>query len=341
MTERKQVSESPDDERLESGKLKIPKLAIVVPCYNEEAVLPETTRRLEEVISSLVASCNISPHSFILFVNDGSKDLTWPIISQYAHERQYVCGVNLAGNVGHQHALWAGLYVATQHADIMITIDADLQDDVNAIAEMVAKYAEGYDIVYGVRNKRETDTWFKRTTALAFYKLMHFMGIKSVYNHADYRLMSKRAVDFLLEFPERNLFLRGMVPLIGYKTTSVYYDRSERFAGESKYPLKKMISFAVDGITSFSVKPIHFLLYVGFAFIIISICILCWALYEKLQGATVSGWTSTIMSIWFIGGTLLLAIGIVGEYVGKTFMETKRRPRFNIEDVILNDEVES
>lgn len=321
--------------------MKTPRLSIVVPCYKEEAVIPETTKRLEKILDELVEMNKISTNSFILYVNDGSRDQTWPIILQYTKERKYVAGVNLSRNVGHQNALLAGLTVAAKYADIMITIDADLQDDVNAIKEMLERYDEGYDIVYGVRNKRDSDTWFKRTTALGFYKIMYLMGIQSVYNHADYRLMSKRAVDFLLAFPERNLFLRGLVPLIGYKTACVYYDRKERFAGESKYPLAKMVSFAIDGITSFSTKPIHFLMYLGFVFVLVAISILCWALYEKTRGSAVSGWTSTIMSIWFIGGILLMALGVVGEYVGKVYIEVKRRPRFNIEKVVLKDENQS
>lgn len=313
------------------------KLAIVVPCYNEEEVLPETTKCLVVLLKQLIQEGAVAPDSFVLYVNDGSKDQTWPLISQYSKENQYVCGVKLAGNVGHQNALMAGLTVAVKHADIIVTIDADMQDDIDAIKNMLEKYQEGCDIVYGVRNRRDTDTFFKRTTALGFYKLMHFLGVKSVYNHADYRLMSKRAVAYLLDFPERNLFLRGLVPLIGYKTGCVYYDRKERFAGESKYPLRKMVNFALDGITSFSTTPIRFLLYVGIFFILIAVFILLWALYEKINGNTVTGWTSMIMSIWFIGGVLLIAIGVVGEYVGKTYIEVKRRPRFNIEKVLLQD----
>ncbi len=313
-------------------------LVIVVPCFNEEEVLLETTNRLESLLSKLIDDHQISKDSFILYVNDGSKDQTWPIINQFNLEHKHVCGVNLAANSGHQNALIAGLSVAVKYADIMVTIDADLQDDVNAITTMVEKYHEGNDIVYGVRKERKTDTFFKRTTALAFYKLMHQMGVKSVFNHADYRLMSKRAVNYLLEFPERNLFLRGLVPLIGYKTDCVYYDRAERFAGESKYPLSKMFSFAIDGITSFSIKPIHFLLYIGVFFVVFAFGILCWALYERIMGNAVTGWTSLIMSIWFVGGVLLIAIGIVGEYVGKNYIEVKRRPRFNIEKVLLNNE---
>lgn len=315
--------------------MQLPRLAIIVPCYNEEEVLYESAKRLEQVLTEEVDNDKIARDSFILFVNDGSRDMTWPIIAELHKSHQRVGGVNLAANSGHQNALWAGMTVAVEHADIMVTIDADLQDDVNAIKEMIEKYHSSYDIVYGVRNKRDTDTLFKRTTALGFYKLMHFLGVKSVYNHADYRLMSKRAVAFLLTFPERNLFLRGLVPLIGYKTGCVYYDRRERFAGKSKYPLGKMLSFALDGITSFSVKPIHFLLYVGISFILVAFAVLIWALYEKFTGNTVAGWTSIIMSIWFVGGVLLMAIGVVGEYVGKSYIEVKRRPKFNIESILL------
>lgn len=255
-------------------------LAIVVPCYNEEAVLNETTMRLSDLLTGLISDKQISKESCILYVNDGSKDETWNIISSLNKTNPFVKGVNLAGNVGHQHALWAGMTVAAERADIVVSIDADLQDDVNAIKEMVRKYHEGYDIVYGVRNERKTDTWFKRTTALAFYKLMQVMGTKTVYNHADFRLMSKRATQQLLKYCERNLFIRGLVPLVGYKTASVYYNRAERFAGESKYPLSKMLNFAVDGITSFSVKPIRLIMALGGG---ISLrCILCIHLYNLL-----------------------------------------------------------
>lgn len=225
------------------------KLAIVVPCYKEEAVLAETTKRLTKLLDDLIRDNQISDDSFILYVNDGSHDQTWPMISKFYHENKYVKGVNLAGNVGHQNALWAGLTVAKDYVDMIVSIDADLQDDVESIKEMVLQYHKGYDIVYGVRKERKTDTWFKKNTALAFYKVMEKMGTKTVYNHADFRLMSKRALEYLLQFKERNLFIRGLVPLIGYNTTKVYYDRAERFAGESKYPLSKMLNFAIDGIT--------------------------------------------------------------------------------------------
>lgn len=314
------------------------KLAIVVPCYNEEEVLHETTTRLSEILADLNKEQLITSDSFILYVNDGSTDKTWSIIQELNQANPQVYGVKLAHNSGHQNALIAGLTTAVDSADIIITIDADLQDDVQRIKDMVEKYKEGNDIVYGVRSSRKTDTLFKRLSAEGFYKMMQELGVNTVYNHADYRLMSKRAVKFLLQFNERNLFLRGIIPLIGYKTDCVYYNRAERFAGTSKYPLKKMISFAFDGITSFSTKPVHLLLYIGTCFIFIALCILIWVIYSLLMGNTVSGWTSLILSIWFIGGILLIGLGIVGEYIGKIYIEVKHRPRFNIEEVLENND---
>jgi glycosyltransferase involved in cell wall biosynthesis len=309
-----------------------------VPCYKEELVLHETTSRLTQVLDDLVKDDLIATNSYILYVNDGSTDNTWNIISELHEANKYVNGVNLAGNVGHQNALVAGLSSAVENCDMAISIDADLQDDVNAIREMVVKYYEGCDIVYGVRQSRQTDTWFKRTTALGFYSLMKSMGVKSVYNHADYRLMSQRALRQLLRYRERNLFLRGMVPTIGYKTDCVYYDRAERFAGESKYPLKKMISFAFDGITSFSVKPVHMVLYFGIVFLIVAFSIFCFVMYSLFRGNAVPGWTSLMLSVWFCSGCILLGLGIVGEYVGKIYVEVKDRPRFNIERVLMHEE---
>jgi glycosyltransferase involved in cell wall biosynthesis len=315
-----------------------PRLIIVVPCYNEEEVLDETTRKLGGLLQNLITKGEICDKSFILYVNDGSKDHTWDMIEQYHKTENHICGVKLAGNVGHQNALMAGLHVAKDLADIMISIDADLQDDIHVIPPMVEKYVnEGCDIVYGVRKERKTDTWFKRNTALAFYKLMHVLGVKSVYNHADFRLMSKRAVEQLCKFRERNLFLRGMVPLIGYKTDCVYYDRFERQAGESKYPLKKMINFAIDGITSFSVKPVRMVFTMGVAFILISICILIYVILSLMSGHTEQGWASMILSMWFIGGCILVGLGIVGEYIGKIYIEVKDRPLYNIEQVLLKN----
>ena len=311
------------------------KLAIVVPCYYEQEVLPETTRRLTELLEKLIGESLITPDSYVLYVNDGSNDQTWPLIKQFHESNKYINGVNLAGNVGHQNALMAGLSVAVDNCDIAVTIDADLQDDENAIREMVIKYNEGNDIVYGVRASRKSDTWFKRTTAQGFYKLMKGMGVKSVYNHADFRLMSKRALQYLLQFRERNLFLRGMVPLIGYKTDCVYYDRVERFAGESKYPLSKMLAFAFDGITSFSVKPVHLIIYLGMIFICISLGIFAWVVWSMITGHIVQGWASMMLSIWFCSGCLLIGMGVVGEYIGKIYIEVKDRPRYNIEQVLM------
>ena len=311
------------------------RLAIIVPCYKEEAVLSETTVRLTAVLEDQISMGMIAQNSYILYVNDGSTDETWSIISQLHDSNKYVNGVNLACNVGHQKALWAGLTVAKDNADIVVSIDADLQDDVNAIKAMVQKYQEGCDIVYGVRNERKTDTWFKRTTALGFYKLMNAMGTKTVYNHADYRLMSKRALEYLLLFKERNLFIRGLVPLVGYKTDCVYYNRAERFAGESKYPLSKMLNFAVDGITSFSVKPIRMIFGLGIMFMFIALCVLVWIFYSYFRGQVVPGWSSLMLSVWFCSGCVLTGLGVVGEYIGKIYIETKKRPNYNIESVLL------
>lgn len=297
--------------------------------------MPETTKRLTELLDRLIDQDKIDMDSCILYVNDGSKDNTWPIIQELHHYNKYVNGVNLAGNVGHQNAVMAGLTVAADKGDIIVTIDADLQDDINAIENMVSKFDEGCDIVYGVRSSRATDTWFKRTSALAFYKLMKVMGIKSVYNHADYRLMSKRSLQFLLQFRERNLFIRGIVPLLGYKTDCVYYNRAARFAGESKYPLSKMIGLAFEGITSFSTKPIHLVLYIGLLFIMITFMILLYVGWSYCFGIAMPGWTSLILSIWFCSGCLMIAMGIIGEYIGKIYLEVKNRPRYNIEEVLF------
>ena len=311
------------------------RLAIVVPCYFEQEVLPETTKRLTELLDNLIKEELVSPNSYVLYVNDGSTDQTWSLISQFHESNKYINGVNLAGNVGHQNALLAGLSVAVEHCDIAVTIDADLQDDVNAIREMVIKYQKGNDIVYGVRASRKTDTWFKRTTAQGFYKLMSAMGVKSVYNHADFRLMSKRALEYLLQFRERNIFLRGIVPLVGYKTDKVYFDRAERFAGESKYPLSKMLAFALDGITSFSVKPVHMIIYLGLLFICIALGILAWVVWSMVSGHIVQGWASMMLSVWFCSGCLLIGMGVVGEYIGKIYIEVKDRPRYNIEQILM------
>lgn len=315
------------------------KLAIVVPCYNEEEVLKIASKALREVLDDLVSKEKISKDSFILFVNDGSKDRTWELIEeeQAAYPLQ-VCGVKLAGNVGHQFALTAGLITAKDMSDVTVSIDADLQDDITVIEEMIDKFHAGCDIVYGVRKERKTDTFFKRTTAQGFYKLMNLMGVKTVYNHADFRLMSKRAVEEFSKYKETNLFLRGMMPLIGYRTDCVYYDRKERVAGESKYPLKKMIALAFNGISSFSVKPISMILGMGLFIIFTSILAAIYALISYFTDHVVPGWTSLILSIWFLGGLQLLAIGLVGQYIGKIYIEVKERPRYNIEKVLTADE---
>ena len=310
-------------------------LYIVVPCYKEQEVLPETSRRLKEKVLALRAQGKISDKSRIMFVNDGSSDNTWPIIRQlHEQEPDLFSGVNLSRNRGHQNALLAGLLTAVNYADMIISMDADLQDDINAVDAMVDHYHEGYEVVYGVRSKRDTDTFFKRFTAEGFYKVMKALGVDIVFNHADYRLMSRRAVEGLAQFGEVNLFLRGIVPQIGYKWTTVTYERAERFAGESKYPLKKMLAFAADGITSFSVKPIRMVFSLGVVVFLVSLVMLLYALVAKLTGHTSAGWTSLMGSIWLIGGIQLLSLGIVGEYIGKIYNETKRRPRFIIESVL-------
>lgn len=314
------------------------RLAIVVPCYNEEEVLTIASKALREVLDDLVAKQKIADDSFILFVNDGSKDRTWELIEE--EHKKYpvqVCGVKLAGNVGHQFALTAGLITAKDMSDVTVSIDADLQDDVNVIEEMIDKFHEGADIVYGVRKERKTDTFFKRVTALGFYKLMEVMGVKSVYNHADFRLMSKRAVEQFSQYRETNLYLRGMMPLIGYQTASVYYDRKERVAGESKYPLKKMLALAFNGISSFSVKPISMIMGLGIGIVVISLLAAVYALISFFTGNVEPGWTSLILSIWFLGGLQLFAIGLVGLYIGKIYIEVKNRPRYNIEKVLSSE----
>lgn len=309
-------------------------LYLVIPCYKEEEVLPETASRLLIKMNALMENGKISRRSRVVLVNDGSKDRTWEIIQSLHAENPLFSGINLSRNRGHQNALLAGLMTVREHADMVISLDADLQDDINAVDEMVDDYHKGYDVVYGVRSKRETDTFFKRFTAEGFYKVMKALGVDIVFNHADYRLMSRRAVEGLAQFTEVNLFLRGIVPQIGYKWTTVTYERAERFAGESKYPLKKMIAFAADGITSFSVKPIRLVFSTGVVVFIVSLIMLIYALVAKLAGHTSVGWTSLMGSIWLIGGIQLLGLGVVGEYIGKIYNETKRRPRFIIESVL-------
>lgn len=305
---------------------------IVIPCYNEEEMLPITAKEIMKKMDALTAAGKISPKSKVMFVDDGSKDKTWQIISQLNSMSDMFTGVKLSRNKGHQNALLAGLMTAKNYADIIVSMDADLQDDINAIDGFLEKRAEGCDIVYGVRSSREKDTAFKRNTAQAYYKILEKMGVEITYNHADYRLMSKRAVEALAEFKEVNLFLRGLVPMVGYKSDIVTYVRNERVAGESKYPLKKMISFAVEGITSLSVKPIRFITTIGIIVFLVSLIMLLYFLITWAVGSTVRGWASTITSVWAIGGLQLLAIGIIGEYIGKIYLETKARPKFIIEN---------
>lgn len=318
------------------------RLAIVVPCYNEEEVLEMSSEALRGVLDDLIDKRKISEDSFVMFVNDGSKDKTWELIESEHQKYPYqVYGVKLAKNVGHQYALTAGLITAADLCDICVSIDADLQDDVSVIEYMVDKYHDGCDIVYGVRKERKTDTFFKRFTAQSFYKLMAHMGVNTVYNHADFRLMSCRALRQFSNYREYNLFLRGIVPLIGYKTDCVYYDRKERAAGVSKYPLKKMLALAFDGISSFSTRPIDLILTAGFVIVFLSFLAFIYALVSYFTGNVEPGWTSIIISIWFLGGMQLLAIGLVGKYVGKTYIEVKHRPRYNIEKVLTDESPEN
>lgn len=312
-------------------------LYIVVPCYNEEEVLPETSRRLLEKLEGLMAAGMISEKSRVLFVNDGSRDKTWSLIEALHEENHLFSGVNLSRNRGHQNALLAGLMTARERCDMAISMDADLQDDVDAVDGMLERYYAGCDIVYGVRSSRKKDTFFKRFTAEGFYRVMNFLGAETVFNHADYRLMSRRALEGLAEFREVNLFLRGIVPMIGYTAGTVEYERGERFAGESKYPLKKMLAFAMEGITSLSTKPIRYITGLGFLIFAVSILMLIYSIVRWATGATILGWASVICSVWAIGGLILLSLGVIGEYIGKIYLETKGRPRFLIREV-LDDE---
>lgn len=311
--------------------INLPILTIVVPCYNEEEVLNYTVSQLTDILQIMIKKKGISEKSAILFVDDGSQDSTWDLIQMESIQNHFVKGLKLAANVGHQNALLAGLETAQRQSDCVISIDADLQDDINVIPLMVEKFNQGYDLVYGVRDKRNTDTFFKRNTALGFYRIMRKLGIQLIPNHADFRLMSKRALSELLKYQERNLFLRGIVPLLGYSTTEVKYNRKEREAGVSKYPLKKMLSFAMDGVTSFSIAPIRCVTYLGFITLAISFLAGSYAFIQKLLGNTDSGWTSLMISIWIIGGLQLIGIGVVGEYIGKIFKEVKKRPRYSID----------
>ena len=313
---------------------KAPVLYIIVPCYNEEEVLPETSSRLIAFTDALISDNQIDASSRILFVDDGSKDKTWQLIEGLTARADRVEGLKLAHNAGHQNALWAGMMSVRGKADAVVTIDADLQDDIEAMRGFLEKYRAGCEVVYGVRSKREKDTAFKRVTAQGFYRVMQRMGVDMVYNHADYRLLGRRALDALSEFGEENMFLRGMVPLVGFKSAEVTYERGERFAGESKYPLKKMIAFAIDGITSFSIKPVRWVTLIGFAFAFLGAVMALYALISLISGRVVAGWTSMMISIWVIGGVQLIALGLIGEYVGKVYKEVKHRPKFIVETYI-------
>lgn len=312
---------------------------LVIPCYNEEDVLSETANRLKEKIERLIEENKINKNSRIVFVDDGSKDKTWNIIEQLHSTNELFLGIKLSRNRGHQNALLAGLMTVKDYCDAVISLDADLQDDINVIDKFIEKFYEGNDIVYGVRSSRETDTLFKRTTAQGFYKFMNLLGVDIIYNHADYRLMSRRALFGLEEFKEVNLFLRGIVPLIGYKYAIVEYERNERFAGESKYPLKKMLSFAFEGITSFSVKPIRLVLLTGVIMFLTSLIALSYSLLVWVLGETIQGWTTLAISIWMLGGIQLLCFGVIGEYIGKIYIETKQRPKFIIDKFLNNKDI--
>ncbi len=315
--------------------MQAPVLFTVLPCYNEEAVLHSSIRQMTDLYTTLISEGTIHGNSRLLFVNDGSRDATWSIIEEASAANPLVCGVKLARNVGHQNAILAGMETAKDHADVVVTIDADLQDDITKIPEMLQKFAEGADIVYGVKKERKADSFFKRTTALMFYKLMKALGVHTVYNHADFRLMSKRAVEALSGYRERNLFLRGIIPQLGYKTDTVEEDLREREAGESKYTLSKMLNLAVDGITSFTIKPVRLIFTLGMVFVLLAIIMLVYVICVVVQGKTVAGWASLMLSMWFIGGCILIGLGIVGEYVGKIYLEVKDRPRYNIEKTLL------
>ena len=309
------------------------KLNIVIPCFNEEEVLRETSRQLTELVETMINEELLS-ECIIFFVDDGSNDKTWEVIEELQGMSAYVHGLKLSHNVGHQNALWAGMEQSAGKCDAVVTIDADLQHDINKIRDMVLAYQDGYEVVYGVRNTRSTDSGFKKRTALSFYRLMHKMGVDLIPNHADFRLLGKNALQALLEFPERNLFLRGMVRLVGFKETNVYFDCNERFAGKSKYTTKKMFAFAMDGITSFSVRPLRIITLIGLICLGISIAEMIYVLVAYFRGHTIPGWASLLFSVWFLGGLLLFSIGVVGEYIGKIYKEVKRRPRYFIEKQI-------
>ncbi len=313
------------------------KLWVIVPCYNEEAVLPITAPLFLAELQKMIAAGKISPESRILFVNDGSRDSTWKIICGLARQDEHYLGIAQSRNRGHQNALLAGMMEAKDRCDITITIDCDGQDDISAMEKMVDEYRKGSDIVYGVRSRRDTDTWFKRTTAQSFYRLMNKMGVEMVYDHADYRLVSSRVLQHFADYQEVNIFLRGMFPLVGFKSTCVYYERSERMAGESHYPLGKMLAFAVEGITSLSIKPLTLIVVIGLITCLLGFVGIIWAIIEVIMKNAIAGWASTVCIILFLGGVQLLSIGVIGEYIGKIYMETKRRPRYIISERTWRD----
>lgn len=312
--------------------MKVPTLYIIVPCFNEEAILPSTHRILSDKLAQLTTTGKISPSSRIMYVDDGSTDQTWNLIKEYHDQYPSVCGIKLSHNFGHQYALLSGMETACGNADAIISIDADLQDDIGVMTNMLEKLEAGADVVYGVRRSRSSDTFLKRFTAQLFYRIMKMMGVDTIYNHADYRLMSHRALEAMLKYRERNLYLRGIVPMLGFPSAQVYYDRKERLAGESKYPLKRMLHLAMDGITSMSAYPLHLLLMMGFLFLMVAIIIFIYVIYRFAIGEVVPGWASLMLSIWFVGGCVLLGLGIVGEYIGKIYIEVKGRPRYEIEE---------
>ncbi|MFA9463689.1 MAG: glycosyltransferase family 2 protein [Velocimicrobium sp.] len=312
----------------------MPIVWIVIPCYNEEAVLPETSKQLTLIMNQLMEQGKIDTKSKVVYVNDGSKDNSWELIEQMHNQNPLFSGICLSRNFGHQNALLAGLMTAKEYADICISMDADLQDDIGVIEKFVDAFKQGYDVVYGVRSNRESDTFLKKHTAQKFYKFMSFLGVELVYNHADCRLLSKRALEALSQYSEVNLFLRGMVPQLGYKSTTVEYVRNKRFAGKSKYSIGKMLRFAFEGITSFSIKPIRLITMAGTFIFGICIALIVYFLVRYFTGNTVSGWTSTVISIWTLGSIQLISIGTIGEYIGKTYLETKHRPKFIIEEII-------
>ncbi|MDY4996093.1 MAG: glycosyltransferase family 2 protein [Bacilli bacterium] len=312
------------------------KLYIVIPCYNEEEVLDKTKTELKKKMNTLIQNKKIDKQSKVIFVNDGSKDKTWDLIQQFYQGDKLFGGINLSRNKGHQNALLAGLLTVKDDADIVISMDADLQDDIDAIDLMIEKRKEGADVVYGVRNSRKKDSFFKRITAQGFYRVMKMLGVDVIYNHADYRLTSRRVLDSLKDYREVNLFLRGIFPLIGFKSDIVYYERKERFAGKSKYPLKKMLNFAWDGITSFSVKPIRLVLNVGVVILFLSFLMILYSVIQKVLGNTVDGWTFIVCSLWLLGGIQMLSLGIIGEYIGKIYSETKARPRYLVTDYLVS-----